>query len=203
MINLLPPEAKQQISYGRRNTHLTRWLFAMVIVIVGIGIMTIAGQLYINQNVKNLQKISVQANERMASQNLEQTKKELSTLSGNLKTVLQILSKQLLFSSMFKKIGGVMPSGSALNGITLSSTDSAIDLAVGGVDKNAATQAFINISDPKNGFFEKADLISVTCSQQSSGTETVKYPCTANVRVTLKNDSSFFFLNTVSGAKTP
>lgn len=204
MINLLPPESKQQIQYGRRNTHLTRWIFAMVIVIAGIGVMTVVGQLYINQNVKSLKTIATQAQTRMADQNLEATKKELTTLSGNLKTVVQILNKQLLFSKMFIKIGGVMPAGTAVSGVTLSTSDSAIDLAIGGIDKNAASQAFINVSDPKNGFFEKADLISVTCTQVTAASDT-KYPCSANIRVTLKNDSSFYFLNTISKteAKTP
>jgi len=197
MINLLPPESKLEIEFGRRNTYLTRWIGAMLMVIVGICVMTIIGQIYINQNVKNLSSITTQAQTRIQDQNLEATKTELTTLSSNLKTVVQILNKQLLFSKIFIKIGGVIPNGSALNGITLSSSDSAIDLTVGGVDKNAATQAFVNMSDPKNGFFEKADLISVTCSQATADT---KYPCSANIRVTLKNNSSFYFLNTVSAA---
>lgn len=199
MINLLPPDVKQEIVYGRKNSILFRWILAILLVIVGIAIMSLFGQFYITNNVHSQQKVAKLAQDRMAAQNLDATKKELQTLSDNVKTIVQILSKQLLFSKMLTKIGGIIPPGTVLSDITLSTTDTAIDLSVSAVDRAAATQAFVNINDPNNNFFSKADLISINCESASGK----KYPCTAQVRVTLKNDSSFYFLNSVttSGAK--
>jgi len=194
MINLLPPDVKQEVAYGRKNDILLRWILAIVVVIVGIAVMSLFGQFYITKNVHSQQKVAKLTQERMASQNLEGTKKDLQTLSDNVKTIVQILSKQLLFSKMLTTIGGILPSGTALSDINLSTADSAIDLSVAAVDRASATQAFVNINDTKNNFFNKADLVSIICDNSS----TKKYSCTAQVRVTLKNDSSFYFLNSVT-----
>lgn len=198
MINLLPPETKLEITYGRRNSVLVRWVSALLIVIIAVAATSAFGIFYIHQNVKNQEKVASIAKERMASQNVEKTKNDLETLSNNVKTIVQILNKQLLFSKMLTTIGGVLPKGTALNDITLSSTDAALDLNIGASDRTAATQAFVNINDPKNGFFDKADLISIVCSDASDK----KYPCTATARVTLKTNSSFYFLNSVTGGST-
>lgn len=196
MINLLPPAVKQEITFARRNGVLIRWIIAMVAVIVGIGFMTLFGQFYINKNTQNQQKVAKLTEERIAAQNLSSTKKELQTLSDDVKTIVQILNKQLLFSKMLTSIGSILPAGTALSDITFTSSDSAIDLSVSAADKNAATQAFVNINDPSNNLFSKADLVSITCDSGS----TKKYHCGAQIRVTLKNDSSFYFLNSVSPA---
>lgn len=201
MINLLPPEVKQSITYGRRNAVLVKWIIAIVIVITGIAAMNIFGWLYINQNVHNQQKLVSLTQNRISSQNLEAAKNQLQDLSDKVKTIVQILNKQLLFSKMLTTIGSILPDGSVLSNINLSTTDSALDLSVSAVSRDAATQAFVNISDPANNFFDKADLVSITCETPS----TKKYPCTAQVRVTLKNNSSFYFMNTVTangGAKS-
>ena len=161
--------------------------------------MSIFGQFYIKQNVQNQQNVAKTTQDRLASQNFETTKKDLTALSNNVKTIVQILSKQLLFSKMLTTIGGILPAGTALSDMTLATSDSAIDLSIAATDRATATQAFVNINDPKNNFFSKADLLSIVCESSS----TKKYPCTAQVRVVLKNDSSFYFLNSVTtpGAK--
>lgn len=193
MINLLPPEVKQEITYGRRNNVLVRWIVAVIIVIAGIGFMTIFGLFYINQNVKSQQKVAKIAQQSIDNRNLEATKNELQSLSDKIKTIVQILNRQLLFSKMLTTIGGILPGGAVLSDINLTTSDLAIDLSLATIDRAAATQAFININDPKNNFFDKADLVSIICE----GTGSKKYPCTARIRVTLKNDSSFYFLNSV------
>jgi len=98
MINLLPPETKLEITYGRRNSVLVKWVSALLLVIVAVGAMSAFGIFYIHQNVKNQEKVASVAKERMASQNVEKTKNDLETLSNNVKTIVQILNKQLLFS---------------------------------------------------------------------------------------------------------
>lgn len=194
MINLLPPQEKQEIIYARRNSVLVRWLGAMVVVIIGIILMTAFGQFYITKNINNQRKVSKITQDRLVAQNLEGTKKELQSLSDDVKTIVQILSKQLLFSKMLTTIGGILPNGTALSDITISTADSAIDLSIAASNKDFATQAFVNINDSSNNLFNKADLISISCDNAGGK----KYPCIATIRVTLKNDSSFYFLNSVT-----
>lgn len=208
MINLMPNDIKEQLVYGRRNRLLLRWMFAVFMVIVVVAAMTVFGQYYINRNVNSLQAVAKITKQRIEDQNLAAVQKDILTLSNNFKIVTQLLSKQLLFSKMFVKIGGIIPNGAILNSITLSTTNSALDLNVVATNREAATQAFVNISDPKNGLFEKADLISVNCTSKTDAPSTStsaassamasKYPCTALIKVVLTNDSSFYFLNTIT-----
>ena len=204
MINLLPENLKEEVIYGRRNRLLVRWLSAVSLVIFVVGAMTIFGQYYVNRNVKSYQSVAKVTQERIASQNLSSIQKDVQILSNNFTTVTQLLGRQLMFSKLFTKIGSIIPSGAIISGITLSTTNSALDLNVISTDREAATQAFVNISDPKNGLFEKADLISVNCTTKTAsttGTTTSKYPCTAMIKVVIKNDSTFYFLNSITGAK--
>lgn len=198
MINLLPPDVKLDIQYARHNTVLVRWIMAgflfaaLVVSLIGFG------QYYIAKNTQvTLASVEV-TNQRLASQNMLNAQKELETISKNLKTVLQIAGKQLLFSKLITRIGGILPAQTRLNGMTLSTSNSALDLNVAARDRNAATQAVINISDPKNGLFSKADLVSVTCND----TATDGYPCQAQIRVVMKTDSSYYFLNSVTGKQS-
>lgn len=198
MINLLPPEAKLDIQYARRNTMLVRWIAAGVLFTVLVVGLLGFGQYYISKNTQvTLASIEV-TNQRLASQNMLNAQKELETISKNLKTVLQIAGKQLLFSKLITRIGGILPAQTRLNGMTLSTSNSALDLNIAARDRNAATQAVVNISDPKNGLFSKADLVSVTCND----TATDGYPCQAQVRVIMKTDSSYYFLNSVTGKQS-
>jgi hypothetical protein len=52
MINLLSPEIKSDISYARKNAILLKWLLLMMIVLAGVIITVLAGQIYINQSKK-------------------------------------------------------------------------------------------------------------------------------------------------------
>lgn len=198
MINLLPPSVKQDIAYARHNLVLLRWIIAVALAMLAVVGILAFGQFYIAKNTRNVEEQSRITKERIASQNLESTQKQLDTISANLKTVLQISGKQLLFSKLLTKIGTILPNGTALKDITLSTTDSALDLNVVAVDKAAATQVFVNISDPANGLFTKADLVSVTCSE---GTR-LAHPCQTQVRVIIKADSSFYFLNSLTEKKS-
>jgi hypothetical protein len=201
MINLMPDYLRQEIAFARRNYALLQWLMAVTIVIIAVGAMTIFGQYYIGRNTKSLEAAAEVTKERIDAQNLQTTQTDIQSLSNNFTTVTRLLKQQLLFSRMFVKIGSIVPGGAILRGITLSTTTStAIYLIVVAINRDVATQAFFNISDPANGLFDKADLLSVSCSTVGidSSDLTAKYPCSAMIKVVIKTDSSFYFLNSLS-----
>lgn len=204
MINLLPDHIKEEITYSRRNRVLLRWIISVVLVIGGIGAMTVFGELFINKNIHTLQSVAKITQDRISDQNLQSTQKDIQNLSNNFKTITQLLSKQLLFSKLFVKIGSIIPNGAILSGITISNAAPTLDLNIASTTQNTATQAFVNIHDPANGIFQKADLISVSCTPSSS-TSSIhsKYPCLTIITVVMKTDSSFYFLNSIiNGAKS-
>jgi hypothetical protein len=205
MINLLPTSDKEDIVFGRRNRILLHWIIAVILVITAVGAMTVFGQFYINKNTRSLEAVAEITQQRIANQNLQSTQQQIQNLSNNFKTVSQLLGRQLLFSKLLIKIGSIIPSRAVLSGITLSTSTSALDLNVIAENREAATQAFVNINDPANGLFNKADLLSVDCNVNTPSTTQAqtKYPCTASIKVVIKTDSSFYFLNSItsSGAK--
>ncbi len=203
MINLLPDTVKEEIAYGRKNRKLLQAIIALIIVIIALGAVTVFGQIYIAKAENNYQKTAEISKARIKDQNLEQTQKKLETLSSNFKTVVQILGKQVLFSGLFEKVGSTIPEGAILTGLTLTNNDTALDLTIAATTREAANQAYINVSDPKNELFDKADLIGISCIQKTGATSgttsetSSKYPCQANVKVLFKSNSPFLFLNTV------
>jgi hypothetical protein len=200
MINLIPSHVKEDIVYGRRNRLVLRWIIAVLLVIAGVGLMTVFGQFYINKNVHSLEAAAKITQDRISAQNLQSTQQDIQTLSNNFKTVTLLLSKQLIFSKLFIKIGSIIPNGAILSGITLTTNNSSLDLNIIATTRDSATQSFINISDKSNGLFDKADLLSVNCTIKTSGASETdsKYPCTAMIKVSIKTDSSFYFLNSIS-----
>jgi hypothetical protein len=208
MINLLPPLEKENIIYGRKNRLMIRWVVSIIIVITGICVMTVFGQFFINKNVKSLEGVANITQDRIAKQNLASTQKGILNLSNNFTSVTQLLNKQVLFSKIFTKIGSIMPEGAILSSITLSTSNKSLDVNVIAKDREAATQAFVNLNDPKNGLFDKADLVTVGCQTKtdpktstSVQAQNAKYPCNALIKVTIKTDSSFYFLSSLTGNK--
>lgn len=183
MINLLPPEAKNQIKFARRNSILIKWLGAIFVVMLLITAMNVFGQFYINQTANRLKETANVTDQRIKEENLEQYKNNLNSLSGDMKTAVQILKKQLLFSKVFPKIGTTLPSGAVLSNVTLNSTDTSLDLTILAKDQYTANQAFTNVKDSNNQLFSKTDLISIVC-----GDSNPSYPCTAQVKALLNID---------------
>ncbi|HYH36468.1 MAG TPA: hypothetical protein VD706_03145 [Candidatus Saccharimonadales bacterium] len=46
------------------------------------------------------------------------------------------------------------------------------------------------MADPKNKIFSKADIVSITCSDDNSD-----YPCTINIRALFAPNNPFLFIN--------
>ncbi|QQS18780.1 hypothetical protein IPL68_01780 [Candidatus Saccharibacteria bacterium] len=97
MLNLLPPSVKQAYRYGRFNRHLVRWIITLIFGIVGVGLITAAGYLYLNQSTQNYSKQVTATNSQLAAQNLSSVQEEVKDISNNLKLVVDVLSKQVLF----------------------------------------------------------------------------------------------------------
>ena len=198
MINLLPDDIKKEIIYGRRNRILRHWVLLVCLVVIAVAAMTVVGELLINRNINATETTAKLTQTQISNQNLAATQSEIQSLSNNFKTVTQILSKQLLFSKLFIKIGSIIPDGVILSEILITNTSSSLDLNIAATNHQTANQAFININDPSNGLFAKADLISIDCAQSTPSSSTNKYPCTGEIAVTMKANSSFYYLNSIT-----
>ena len=205
MINLLPPEQRQAVLYARRNRRLLRWTFALTISIVAIGLTALAGQLYINRSVASYTKQVEQSREQLKVQKLEETQKRVEDITGSLKLVLQVLSQEVLFSKLIRQVGAAMPENTVLTNLQIPKVEGGIDLDAVAADYDTATQIQVNLADPANKIFEKADIISISCTPPAPGAAanaqqqtSRKYPCQVKIRALFSKNNPFLFIS-----KTP
>jgi len=194
MINLLPPEVKQDYRYARRNRRLVQWSLALFGVIVGVGLITGTGLFVMNTSANTYREHIATTQKKLASDNVAEVQKQVTTISGDLKLMLAVLSKEILFSKLLERLGTLTPSDVVLTNLTISQTVSAIDVTAQTASYSAATQLQVNLSDPTNQLFSKADIVSITCASGNAATNT-KYPCVATIRAQFTQNNPFLFIN--------
>lgn len=206
MINLLPPEQKESIRYARHNTRLRRWMLTMGISLVATAGIVAFGQLYLAQAIHANQKQLAQTQEQLKLQKLEDTQKRVQEISSSLKLVVQVLSKEVLFSKLLRQVGTAMPPNTILTNLSINKVQGGIDLQASAVDYNSATQVQVNMKDPNNKIFSNADIVSISCDSatKTQATQTVsdKYPCTITIRAQFAQNNPFLFINNAAATKT-
>lgn len=200
MINLLPPELKQTYRYARRNRQLLKWIGIFATGILGAVILTGGGYLYLHQSVRNYTAQIASSNAQLQSQNLPAVQKQVTDISNNLKLVVQVLSKEILFSELLGRLASVTPPNVILTNLSISQAQGAIDITAQTANYAAATQLQVNMSDPKNQIFSKADIVGINCQNAASQSA---YPCTASLRALFATNNPFLFINSSPAKAAP
>lgn len=199
MINLLPPQTKQNFAYARRNTHLLRWLAGLGVGLAGIALITTAGTFVLERATTGYH-TSNRISKRLSDSDVA-VQQQVSDISNNLKLAVKVLSRQVLFSELLNQIGAVLPRGVILVGLTISQTTGGIDLDAAASDYQAGSQAQVNLADPANKLFSKADLISIQCQPDgASGLAfSASHPCRLQIRAQFANNTPFLLINKGAG----
>lgn len=197
MINLLPPDVQENMLYARRNTRLRHWIVAVMFGVCGIFVLVAAGQLYLQQSIKSYNQQVAAGETALKAQKLEETQAKVQQISGDLKLVVSVLQKEILFSKLLGQIGAALPPGTVLTNLSINKVQGGIDLQAATTNSQTATQLQLNLQDPKNKIFEKADLINIQCSSKGAGGDALKsqYPCTAQLRALFAKNNSFTFIS--------
>lgn len=201
MINLLPPDVKENYRYARRNRILARWVTAAALCLVGGALLLGGGYLYLNQSIKTANQQIADTNQQLQSQHLTSIQKQVTTISNNLKLVVQVLSKEILFSELLKQLASVTPSNVILTNLAITQAQGSVDITAQTANYDAATQLQANLADPRNQIFSKADLVSISCSNTGSGLAS-QYPCTANITALFATNNPFLFINGKGSGKS-
>ncbi len=196
MINLLPTDYGASLRFSHQSSILRRWLAAVLLASAGLVLIMAVGWVYIEQQNKNLSRNLSDVQRQLNAQDLAGTQKKAKDITTNIRTINQVLSREIRFSGLITQIGSVMPSGTVLSGLTLSKVDGAIDLSATARDYTSATQIAVNLSDPKNKIFDKVDIVNINCSPTSSSA----YPCSATFRALFSKTTGSQFLNIPGGA---
>jgi len=202
MINLLPPETKDNYAYARRNSRLAKWLFTMSMAFVGLAMLGVFGIFFLDKTAKSYDSQVSVMQTNLKQQKQAETEKEVKEISNNLKLALQVLSKQILYSQMLKQLATIIPSNTALSNLTISDGQKALDITANTTDYAAATQLQVNLADSTNKIFSKADILNINCNGSGATEESKKYPCAVTIRALFNTKNPFLFTsNSVSGAK--
>jgi Tfp pilus assembly protein PilN len=197
VINLLPPDLKQDYRYARYNRRLVRWAFAFALAIFGVAVITGSGLFIMNNSIDTYKTRIADTQAQLDNQNITATQKQVSDISSNLKLMVKVLSKEILFSKLLSRLGNVTPPNVILTNLSISQTESAIDMTAQTANYNAATQLQVNLADPANQIFSKADIESISCNNTPAQTNT-SYPCTATIRALFTQNNPFLFINASS-----
>jgi Tfp pilus assembly protein PilN len=195
VINLLPPDVKQEYRYARYNRQLIRWSFAFLGAIVGLAVITGAGLLVMNGSIDTYQSKVAKAQSHLSSENINGVERQVSGISDNLKLMVDVLSKEILFSKLLNQLGSITPSNAILTDLSISQTDSAIDITAETTDYNAASQLEANLTAPGNQIFSKADIVSISCVSSVAQATNPNYPCTATLRAEFTSTNPYLFIN--------
>lgn len=191
MINLLPPDVKTGYLYARRNVGLRKWIAAFLIALVGLGALATYGLLSIKQSTVNHDKQISATEAAFAKERSADTQKHVQDISNNFKLAVKVLSQEVLFSQLIKQIAATIPANANLTGLTINQIQGGIDISANATDYKTATQVQVNLADPKNKIFSKADIVSIACNSDSDAT----YPCTVNIRALFGTNNPFLFIN--------
>lgn len=195
MINLLPPDVKENISYARRNTRLRKWCIALFVSVLAVAGIVTAGQLYMQRSIRTYSAQVEQGNQQLEAQQLAETQNKVKDLTNSLKLVVQVLQREILFSKLLRQIGAALPNGSILTDLSINTVQGGLDLRASAVDYQTATQVQINLEDSNNKIFEKADIVNVQCASDPASANTpAEYPCTVQVRALFSKDNPFLFI---------
>ncbi len=202
MINLIPPDVKESFHYARRNTRLVRWVVAMGLACTGLVGISIGGIWYLRQTAQQYQEQVAAAESELQLQNQKAVEKETKDIGDSLKLAVQVLSNEVLFSQLLKQMAIVTPDNATLSNLTISpfqgQIQGAIDISANTADYNAATQLQINLADPANKIFSKADIVSINCTAASGATTSAqqsRYPCAVTIRALFADNNPFLFIN--------
>jgi Tfp pilus assembly protein PilN len=193
MINLLPPEVKQGYRYARFNVGLRRWVLLCLVALIGMGGLATYGLLTLQQSTNNVSEQIASTQAAFQKENFSGTQTQVQDISNSFRLVVKVLGQEVLFSELIKQIAAAIPANANLTGLNIGQTTGGIDISAEAMDYNTATQVQVNLADPANKIFSKADIVSITCNNTTATNP--QYPCTVNLRALFAVNNPFLFIN--------
>lgn len=191
MINLLPADLKRSYRYGIANVSLVKWVATGVIAILGLGVIGTYGWLSLHQDIVHYDKQIAVTKSTLKREKQKETYAQVQDITNSFSLVVKVLKNEVLFSKLLRDIAQVLPTRTYLSDLSLTKDDGALNLSVRTYTQYDATQVQINLSDPKNPVFQRADINSINCSNPTDGGP----PCTVNIRALLGSNNQYLFIN--------
>ena len=190
MINLLPPQTKQAYYYAQSNEKLIKWVVALLIGLIGLGAIGTYGWVSLHQSISDNNKKVAAAENQLTQEHQATINKQIQTISSDFSLVVKVLSQEVVFSKLLTSMAAAMPSGANLTNLTITNTagGAGLDIKAEATNYNTASQVQVNLADPSNGIFSKADLVSITCDNQIAHPN---HPCNVVLRAEFAKNNQF------------
>ncbi len=193
MINLMPPELKISYRYARRNVTLRKWVLICLIALIGLGAIATYGSLTLQQSSLHYEKQNAAAEDALKADQFETTQKRVKDIGNNFKLVVKVLGQEVLFSELLKQVAAIIPAKANLTGLNIVQTQGAIDISAIATDYTTATQVQLNLADPANKIFTKADIVSIDCS--AANALNPDFPCSVSLRALFARNNPYLLIH--------
>jgi hypothetical protein len=162
MINLLPPDQKEQIRYAKLNRLALRYVWVSVVVTAVLGVIFGGGFYLLEQQLREVTKDVNDKQATIAALNKTFTPKAKDA-SDQLSAIKYVQGNQTKFSAVISDIAKVIPSGVSLDALTLTGNDQ-VPVKLSVTQSYAVALAFRNalITSPR---IAGADLESISANE--------------------------------------
>lgn len=178
MINLLPYDAKQEIRAARTNIILMRYINVLAIAIIFLGVVGFS--IYtVLIDTKTSAENTIKDNRAKAS-SYTTSENEAAALKNSLSSAKVVLDKEIRYSKVITGIAALMPSGTVLDSLSLSTTSFGAPTTLTVFAKTTANALAVKDSFQASPLFSNVAFVSISSASAQSS-----YPITASLSVTI------------------
>ena len=186
MINLLPPQAKENIRFARLNVTMIE--YAVLVLVTTVGLISI---LFYGQSLASHEEslLSNLVNDKRS--NLSQYDSELAKakeLDKRIDTISALLGLETNFSKLLPAIGGIVPQGTVINGLELDTEDSN-SLTINGESTSQTGPSIFRENLAKSDkLFSRADIVNINLVKNDSGPDRYSFQINAQFSTGAKQE---------------
>lgn len=167
MINLMPPKLKESIRFGSYNVKVLQYMFLVVVAGIALAAVIAFGVQIVRTDESKLD-VSIAAKQSQLEEYAGQIV-EAKVLSEKIDTVDVLLQNEVKYSVVLQEIARLLPPGSGVRNISLSTEDleENLILEVFLVNETTATQLQQNLAN--SDLFTGADIQQLSSIDAPSG----------------------------------
>ncbi len=181
MINLLPPEQKNEYRAARINAVLRGYLFLTLSAMIVIGAI-FGGALYLNMlNKENYEQMLADNHKKLTD--LSEVREKTATFNRNIADARKVFNTQISLSDAMVKIAETMPRGAILTGLALDTQSTSRPLSLTARVDSFSKAGVLEANFKTSSYFKQVTVASVT-NAAGSGSDN-RYPYTVSLTVLL------------------
>jgi hypothetical protein len=165
MINLIPPQLKQELKYARWNAIIVKYLVVVVLLVLFVGGGFTATSYYLDQRVVKIKEDI--ASKKARAEGYKSTIEASKSLNDRVSAIKTIQASQPKFSLLLSDIAKFTLKGTSISSISLTGADNKpVQITASAVSYNAAVSLRDALaSSPR---VSGADIVSVVNNTQAN-----------------------------------